>query len=370
MAPASIRSAEPAPAPKSAPTTGPARLYFLDNLRVLLIMLVIAHHVGQAYGPTGGAWPISEPTRAGILGAMFVINRSFFMSLFFMIAGYFTVGSYDAHGLAAFVKGRLLRLGIPTLVWMLFMVVMQALVFKGPLWPLDAGHLWFLEHLLIFSLVYALYRVIADRRKRPARALAPTPGVLAVLGFALVIALLLLVVRHWYPIDRWVTLLGFIKVMWADVPRDLAFFIIGLVAYRNDWIMRFPKRAGLAWLAVGLALSFVWVLVDLQILRPWNYTGIAWDVLRVVWEALFACAISIGLTVLFREVGNFGGRLARELGKAQYAAYIFHILIVLGVQYAVVSLPVSPLAKFAIVTPISIVLTFAFSVWVRRPLRL
>jgi peptidoglycan/LPS O-acetylase OafA/YrhL len=36
-------------------------LYFLDNLRVALIVLVIAHHVGQAYGPTGGSWPIQVP---------------------------------------------------------------------------------------------------------------------------------------------------------------------------------------------------------------------------------------------------------------------------------------------------------------------
>ena len=34
------------------------RLYYLDNLRVAVIILVIAHHVGQAYGPTGGWWVI------------------------------------------------------------------------------------------------------------------------------------------------------------------------------------------------------------------------------------------------------------------------------------------------------------------------
>jgi len=39
-------------------------LYYLDNLRVAVIILVIAHHVGQAYGPTGGWWPIQEATRA------------------------------------------------------------------------------------------------------------------------------------------------------------------------------------------------------------------------------------------------------------------------------------------------------------------
>jgi peptidoglycan/LPS O-acetylase OafA/YrhL len=63
------------------------RLYYLDYLRVALTILVIAHHVGQAYGPTGGAWPVQEPTRAALLGPFFTVNRSFFMSLFFMISG-------------------------------------------------------------------------------------------------------------------------------------------------------------------------------------------------------------------------------------------------------------------------------------------
>lgn len=31
------------------------RLYFIDNLKIALIMLVVAHHAGQAYGP-GGWW--------------------------------------------------------------------------------------------------------------------------------------------------------------------------------------------------------------------------------------------------------------------------------------------------------------------------
>jgi glucans biosynthesis protein C len=56
---------------------------------------VIAHHVGQAYGPTGGSWPIQEAARTRILGPFFTVNRSFFMSLFFLISGYLMVMSYD-----------------------------------------------------------------------------------------------------------------------------------------------------------------------------------------------------------------------------------------------------------------------------------
>ena len=44
-------------------TGGSGRLDYAGNLRVALIALVIAHHVGQAYGPTGGCWPIQEPAR-------------------------------------------------------------------------------------------------------------------------------------------------------------------------------------------------------------------------------------------------------------------------------------------------------------------
>ncbi|HOG46891.1 MAG TPA: hypothetical protein PLJ35_03290 [Anaerolineae bacterium] len=45
------------------------RLYYLDNLRVALTVLVIAHHVGQAYGPTGGYWPVQEVARAPLCAA-------------------------------------------------------------------------------------------------------------------------------------------------------------------------------------------------------------------------------------------------------------------------------------------------------------
>ena len=51
-----------------------ARLDYLDALKVLLTVLVIAHHAGQPYGPTGGRWPIFEAERAAILGPFFSVN--------------------------------------------------------------------------------------------------------------------------------------------------------------------------------------------------------------------------------------------------------------------------------------------------------
>lgn len=369
--PAGAATHLPAATPRATVAAG-TRLYFLDNLRVGLVMLVIAHHVGQAYGPTGGSWPIMEAARSPWLGPFFTVNRSFFMSLFFMISGYFTVMSFENSGAERFVKSRLSRLGLPVLAWALLIAIpFQVFAMKSPAWPVDVGHLWFIEHLLIFSLVYAGWRVLTKNRTRTDRPLLNPPGPLPILGLALGIAVVSGVVREFYPIDKWVMLLGFIKVMWADVPRDLAFFIVGIVAYRNGWFVRFPTRAGMIWLAIGVGLALFQYAYELGLtgsLVP--TTGLAAGVLRLLWEGLFVCAISIGLTVLFRERLNVGTALSRALGKAQYAAYIFHLFVVLLCQYAVLSLPLPPLAKFALVTLVSIPLTFVFSSWVRKPLRL
>ena len=93
------------------------RMFYLDTLRVVLTVLVVLHHIGQAYGPTGGAWPVQEATRAAVLGPFFTVNRSFFMSLFFMISGFLAVGALERHGFSRFVRSRLVRLGIPVLVF-------------------------------------------------------------------------------------------------------------------------------------------------------------------------------------------------------------------------------------------------------------
>ena len=203
------------------------------------------------------------------------------------------------------------------------MIPIQVFAFKSAAWPVDVGHLWFIEHLLIYSLVCGLWRVVRDRRTSAhpgvERRLNPL-GPLPIIGVALLIALVSSIVRGFYPIDRWVILFGFLRVAWADVPRDLAFFVAGLLAARNDWFRRFPARAGLAWLGVGVAASLFWVAFRYGLmgtLLPYvPGAPIEWYQL---WEAVLCCGLCIGLTVLFRERLNVGGRLTRAMDQAQYA---------------------------------------------------
>ena len=97
------------------------RLFYIDNLRILLTVLVILHHLAIIYGGSGD-FAYKEPGRMGtvssILMALFLtINQAFFMGFFFMISSYFTPGSVDRKGAWSYLKDRLIRLGIPLLFY-------------------------------------------------------------------------------------------------------------------------------------------------------------------------------------------------------------------------------------------------------------
>jgi glucan biosynthesis protein C len=97
-----------------------ARLYFIDNLRILLITLVIMQHLSVTYGGEG-SWYYKEG-RADEISAIVLtvhnaVNQAFFMGFLFLISGFFTPGSYDRKEPSRFFKERLLRLGIPILCY-------------------------------------------------------------------------------------------------------------------------------------------------------------------------------------------------------------------------------------------------------------
>ena len=130
------------------------RLLYLDNLKVCLTVLVIFHHAGQAYGD-GGDWAYTPSNPAEVMPWIwhfFSVNAAFFMGLFFLISGYFVPASYDKQGASVFVQKKLIRLGIPLLVMGGLLSVLSG--------KLEIGHMWYIESLLVFCLLYALIRLI------------------------------------------------------------------------------------------------------------------------------------------------------------------------------------------------------------------
>lgn len=68
--------------------------------------MVIVHHAAQAYGPTGGAWPVEDASRSDWFRPFYTVNAAVGLGLLFLLAGYFTGRSYDRKGARRFLWER------------------------------------------------------------------------------------------------------------------------------------------------------------------------------------------------------------------------------------------------------------------------
>ena len=99
------------------------RLLYIDNLRLLVIVLVITIHLAVTYSGFG-SWYYVENTHLDTLSTIwFAFYQSFtqgyFLGLLFLLAGYFVAGSYDRKSFGGFVGDRFKRLIILTLIYMI-----------------------------------------------------------------------------------------------------------------------------------------------------------------------------------------------------------------------------------------------------------
>ena len=98
-------------------TTAPQnRVIFFDNLRYLMILLVLIFHSGASYGSMVAFWPYRDPNPSELIDHIMPLFDVFMMSILFFISGYFALPSLLKRGSRRFLKGKFKRLGIPWLV--------------------------------------------------------------------------------------------------------------------------------------------------------------------------------------------------------------------------------------------------------------
>ena len=364
---------------------------YVDALRVVLIMLVVAHHSVEAY-VTAHPPEIPLPDPPFLRGGVFLwVNAAFFMGLFFLLAGYFTPGAVDRKGTAAFLRDRGRRLGLPLLFgttaivplagwshlaldpavppisyWTYVTQYFRLHGTKPEFWPagerwptFNFGHLWFLEHLLIYALLYSALRAFIPRDRGSVAADPPSHG--AIFAYALLLTAATFVIRIWYPQDHWIGFLGFIQMEPAHIAQYASLFAIGLIAGPRRWMETMPTSRGLVWLAVGGAIAIAaYVLVGIGAMR--HFDSRDWWVCAA--EAFLCVGLCVGLPVLFRELALGTGRVWRTLAANVFAVYVFHFPIVLLLQWALIEAPAPKWLRLVATVAGAIVGTFAFTNWV------
>jgi hypothetical protein len=323
---------------------GTKRLTYLDNLRVVMVAGVIAGHAIAGYA--GMNWTYADVAEGemgtasqSVFGLLILPFAVFVMALFFLVAGLLTPASLDRKGPRRFTRDRLIRLGIPLAA---FTFVLWPLMTYGlytvagsdwSLWDvyaddptLDNGPLWFVEVLLIYSLVYAAW---VASRSRPGHASNPAmtgplrARHLVALGAG--IAITTFVVRRWFPFDS----LQFTNAHVWQWPECIGLFGLGIVSARRGWLRPVPERIrrGCGWVALVATVTLIVAFASTQDPdRSVETFGGGWR-----WEALVLASIggalsvaaSIWVLAFAQRHWDRAGRTARAMGRAAYAAFMF-----------------------------------------------
>jgi peptidoglycan/LPS O-acetylase OafA/YrhL len=364
-----------------APTV-PTRMPYLDNLRTAMVAWIIGGHALLGYTTIGG-WqyaevheaafaPLSELVLLAVLGptALFVIGTFFFLS------GLVGEDAMARKGPARFAIDRLLRLGVPfvvfvALVWPLFMwFAYLAAGRRVSYWwafthlqPfLDSGPLWFVEVLLYVSLGYAAWHWTVARVGRPAfRQRASLRG-RHLVAVALGVAVASFVVRLWFP-ARSTQILGLHLWQW---PQCVAMFGLGIAAGHGGWQVRAPRELCRAcgW-AVAVAIAVVPVLAfatgvtdvaadGAPFLGGWHWQALILDCV----EASLVVAGSVWLLgVAQRGLAGTGSRSA-AWARASYAAFALQAPVLLTLAIALRPLPWPAGAKAGLVAVLGVAASF------------
>jgi len=328
------------------------RLYYLDNLKVCLTVLVIMHHAGQAYG-NGGGWPYTPSNPAEFMPWIwhfFSTNAAFFMGLYFFISGYFVPRSFDKQGTKQFVQKKLLRLGIPLLFIGSIISIMTG--------KLEIAHMWFVESLLVFCLIYALIRLMASPIDKVCNS---KPTIIGLLIVASVMGIGSYFIRQVSPQDHWIWPFGIIPLPMepAHYLQYVMMFVLGILAYRFQWLDKMSDGVGFTALLVGIALAVGNYLRDGG---PWD--AFVWQWFGI-YESLMCVFISFGLIWFFRQFVSTTSRFWQWCAAQSYGAYVFHLLLMIVLQNVVDGIWMGAFGKFLFIGVVTTILAFLLT-WVVR----
>lgn len=376
------------------------RLHYIDNIRWLMIIFVVLTHAAVTYSGIG-SWDYIEPTQQdtlsfAVLSIYLSFTQAYYLGLLFLIAGYFVPRSFDRKGFGRFLGDRTVRLGVPTLIYMLLInttINYSILAFKWEghrpppgqffadyILSLDflsgSGPMWFTLALLIFSAMYAAVRSILSATSNPAASPAPEslqvngklPGHLSVAGLVVLMAICTFFVRVIQPIGT-----SIMNMQLCFFSQYVILFSVGIIAYRKNWLARIPYSFGRIWFKGAIICGSIFWLVIMTLgggiygdLSSYS-GGLNWQSAAYsFWESFFCIGIGLGLIVLFREHYNWQGKFERFMSVNYFSVYLFHAPILILMTLALRDLQWYPLLKFVIASSISVPLCFLFSHLVLR----
>ena len=306
------------------------RRYYIDNLRWMVILLLIPYHAAQAWNTWGEPnYIFFEGNRA--ISSIIVTFSPFIMPLLFLFAGMSTRFALKKRSIGRFVVERVTRLLVPFLFGVaVFVPVMTYLAHKynygysggfiehycvffthltdwtGADGAFSLGQFWFLLYLFVISLV-ALCVIVPLRRKEDKCRAVPL-WVVVLLGLPL-------------PLLHEVLSVG-----GKSFAEFLYLFLIGYFVFSEDKVISGVSRFGILFLFIGIAACIANVYMFI-----WSGKDYGWinNAANFVAEWFMV----LGLVGVGKDHLEFRGKVSGYLSKISFAFFSLHFVIVVALQY-------------------------------------
>ena len=324
------------------------RVLFFDQIRALMISLVIAIHVvplAFTSGWIGVRVPTTGPPDAffGIAGGFFAyFCNTFFMCMLFLISGYFVPRSVHKKGIARYLKDRLLRIGVPFLVGLLLInnasVLLGRLSPSSPLaelsWntlPLNSiWALWFLVVLFVFDLLYCTWVSLRGNRFTVDNSVS-TPQMRSWIISAVVLGILEVVMLNqkdlWGALSR--SQLNGLGAQGMHIFTYAFLFFLGCKASFHQWLERLDSHLVVRWFrfSLALALSFLAIALVLTFNGSMSSEYGKLVLLGALLNPFIGWGIIAYLLLWFQHNEHRCGQWLATAGVDSFGAYVIHSLV-------------------------------------------
>lgn len=362
--------------------TKPARLHYLDWLRIFAITAVFLYHSDKLFDFWG--FHIKNDVTNLASSIHIVFFSQWMMPLFFVLSGaavYFSLKTRSARG---FIKERVLRILVPLVGIGIFVIAPPQVYLErvangefsgnffqfyphyfdglygfGGNFAFQGLHLWFLLDLFVFSLI--ALPLFLPRGETGDSLISRLAGKLEKPWAVLLLFIPLVVVS---------ILADFVGLGWTremarvDMLSYLVFFIYGYLIMSNTKIQEVIRRYCTVVLMVAIASSVLELYLEFGVSLPHVFS--VWAGILTL-RAIVAWSWIIALIGLASRSLNFTNRFLEYGSEAVLPFYILHQTIIVVFGYYVVQWSLGTAPKFFIVVGLSfITIMVIYDLLVRR----
>jgi len=378
----------------NAKTQKPARLYYLDWLRVILILGVFLYHAVHPFD-TAVDWHIKNAEQSDAVTVFLLLVYPWGIPLFFLVAGAGSKFALRRRNNRQYISERVTRLLIPFIVGSILLTPLQEYLdalhkgtFQGSflsfipemlaevtsgnlLTPLVfsrwGSHLWFLAFLFSFSLLALPVFRWFERDSGQSfiswlgRLVEKRGGLLL---FVLPLVLARVLIQPYFPEDHG----------WLDFVYYLLFFIFGYIFYSDDRFLSAVRRD--RWLlfaggVIGLvAFGGVFAAYGDQFLEWWTETFVVpWSIILILAFTLMSWGWALNALYLAMAYLNFSNKWLVYGSDTIMPFYLLHQPVIVVIAYFVVQWDAGILPKLLVVVISSFLITLGLVELLIRPFR-